>query len=340
MAKGDAGKVQSQINKQGQLGQGRIDQIWGDYNTLAYGNQPTSGYSAPKPQPIGTAPRFFSKELSARYPQGTPIYSGGTTTPPQSSGNASNFNLQTVQQLLAPHGGVVTPESLAAIEPQLKQMGITLQKNSAGEIRGRAYLPDGTAIDLVDQWGLPPVFKGGGENMYGPGGQQGGGGYLGGLANAIAGYGDFAQTGGLSPQNIADIRARALSPIRANYALAQDELQRGKNLAGGYMPNFAPALAKMAREQSYAMSDANVNTSAMLAEAIRSGRLAGLGGLSELGLGLGGQRLNAAQLQNQLGSMLIQAQLGKSQVPSNFSQALGNIGQVAGIAGSVINPFF
>jgi len=38
-------------------------------------------------------------------------------------------------------GPIASPQALAAIEPQLKEAGVELQRNSAGEIRGRLYLP-------------------------------------------------------------------------------------------------------------------------------------------------------------------------------------------------------
>lgn len=52
-------------------------------------------------------------------------------------------------------GKAPTPESLQAIEGQLNQYGVKLQKDSAGRIRGRIYLPNGMAVDLINQWGQP-----------------------------------------------------------------------------------------------------------------------------------------------------------------------------------------
>lgn len=37
--------------------------------------------------------------------------------------------------------GARSPQALAAVEPQLKEHGMSLQRNSAGDIRGRVYLP-------------------------------------------------------------------------------------------------------------------------------------------------------------------------------------------------------
>ena len=53
-------------------------------------------------------------------------------------------------------------------------------------------------------------------------------------------------------------------------------------------------------------------------------------------LGSQGNLLNAQQLQNQLGLGLIQGQLGKAQIPGDFSQAMGNIGSVLGLGGQAL----
>lgn len=109
--------------------------------------------------------------------------------------------------------------------------------------------------------------------------------------NSYGGYSEFSKTGGYSPADIANMRARGTSPIRAAYANAQREVGRGRSLQGGYSPNAAAAQVKMAREQGQGGADAMQNVEAGLAEARNRGRLAGLGGMA----GIEGQRL-AAQL--------------------------------------------
>ncbi len=107
--------------------------------------------------------------------------------------------------------------------------------------------------------------------------------------NSYGGYTEFSQTGGYSPTDIANMRARGTAPVRAAYANAQRELGRGRALQGGYSPNAAAAQVKMAREQGQLGADAMQNVEAGLAEAKNRGRLAGLGGMA----GIEGQRLNA-----------------------------------------------
>jgi len=207
------------------------------------------------------------------------------------------------------------------------------------------------------------------------------------LDSSLAGYQNFADTGGFSEQDKSDLRARAIAPTRAVYANAQSNVDRQRSLQGGYSPNYTAATAKMSRDLSSGLSDASTNANAQLAQMIQSGKLAGLGGLqsgSTAGQGLSNNinQLNsqqmlaglsgmsdidkmriAAQLQgfntqqnanqlygnqalastgqaigqqnstNQLGLQQVGQQIQQSQMPSNFQQALGNIGGVVNIAG-------
>lgn len=95
-------------------------------------------------------------------------------------------------------------------------------------------------------------------------------------------YSQFAQTGGYSPQDIQDIRARAIAPTRAVYQNAQNNIDRQRALSGGYSPNYTAASAKLARDLSQSISDANVNANASIADSIRQGKLAGAGGLTNV----------------------------------------------------------
>lgn len=195
---------------------------------------------------------------------------------------------------------------------------------------------------------------------------------------AYPGYQDFADTGGYTPQNIQDIRARGLAPMRAAYANAQSNLNRNRALQGGYSPNYAAALAKMARELGYGLSDQATNVEAILADAIRQGKLAGLGGMTNIDSarataelagrgqqlqGISGMQnlygtapgmaqmfgnqmldssrnsLNLEQLNNQLAQMIISGTLGLSQVPGDYQSALGNIGSTLGLGGQIAGLF-
>jgi hypothetical protein len=96
------------------------------------------------------------------------------------------------------------------------------------------------------------------------------------------GYTDFSQTGGYSPADIANMRARGVSPIRAAYANAEREVGRQRSLQGGYSPNAFALQARMAREQGQLGADAVQNVEAGLAEARNTGRLKGLEGMTDI----------------------------------------------------------
>jgi len=154
---------------------------------------------------------------------------------------------------------------------------------------------------------------GGGGAMPGYGEQRGiysnlannGGGYgwdagmRGAMDKSIAGYGNFADTGGFSNQNLTDIRARSLAPIRGVYSNAQNELSRSRSL-GGASPNFAAAQARMAREMGHTTADAATNAEAGIAEMVQQGKLAGLSGLSQTGAAGQGLSTNIDQLNAQM----------------------------------------
>jgi hypothetical protein len=106
---------------------------------------------------------------------------------------------------------------------------------------------------------------------------------------SYGGFEEFSQTGGYSKDDIANMRSRGVSPIRAAYSNAEREVGRQRSLQGGYSPNATATLAKMAREQSQGAADAMQNINAGLAEAVNKGRLSGLTGMS----GIEGQRLDA-----------------------------------------------
>lgn len=92
--------------------------------------------------------------------------------------------------------------------------------------------------------------------------------------DSIKNLGELSKTGGYSEADIADLRARGISPIRAIYAAAQRNLQRGKALQGGYSPNMAAATTRMAREQSDLISGKVSDVNAGIAQNVASNRLA------------------------------------------------------------------
>ena len=99
--------------------------------------------------------------------------------------------------------------------------------------------------------------------------------------SVIPGYQQFSETGGYGPQDLASIRARALSPTRAVYANALRNVNRQGALQGGYSPGKSTLMARMAREQSQGLSDAATNAEGMIAQMVQQGKLAGLQGQNQ-----------------------------------------------------------
>ena len=104
-------------------------------------------------------------------------------------------------------------------------------------------------------------------------------------SNPYESYGgmkEFSTTGGYSGQDINNMRARGMSPIRAAYANAERNIGQQRSLQGGYSPNAIAAQAKMAREQGQSMADAGQNVEAGIADMRNKGRLAGLQGMGNI----------------------------------------------------------
>ncbi len=126
------------------------------------------------------------------------------------------------------------------------------------------------------------------------------------LREAMPGYRNFAETGGYSPQDIQELRARGISPIRAAYGNTMRELDRARALGGsGGAVNYTAALSRAQREQPEQMANAMTNVNAGLANDIRQGKMFGLQGITGTGATMGGlssqeaERMLRASMANQ-----------------------------------------
>lgn len=150
--------------------------------------------------------------------------------------------------------------------------------------------------------------------------------------DALRGYQDFAQTGGYSPQDIQELRARDTGPLRSAFASAQSGLDRTRALQGGYSPNYSAATASLSRSMPGQLATANTNINAGLADSIRQGKLAGLSGvtgISEADLG----RQQQANLANQGAGL--QANQQNTNASNQFNQTqLGAQGLLGNSFGS------
>lgn len=262
-------------------------------------------------------------------------------------------------------GNTVTPQQLKAAEAQLAQQGIRVLTNASG-ISAKIQLPSGAIVDVIGKAGAGGstkqwysdngIYGGGGGNSSGSGGalqSAFGGGAVGrnlnDYGNIMSRFQSFADNGGFSEGDKANIRSRAVSPIRSMYSSARQGLDRQRALQGGYSPGYATALGRFSREQGQLSSDAATNAEAAIAEMTQRGKLAGMGGMASIygatpGLsnmfgqqmlqGMG-QQLQASGLQNQLSLGLITGQNQVGQIPGTFQSAMSNI-YGAGKAGQAI----
>jgi hypothetical protein len=175
------------------------------------------------------------------------------------------------------------------------------------------------------------------------------------MNEAFGGYRNFMQTGGYSPEDIRDMRARGVSPIRANYANALNEMERQKNLSGGYSPNAGALRARMASSQGQQMADAVQNVNAGLAEQVQKGKMfgtEGMGGLSVHDTGfaqqaaLANQRAGIDIARDNLNDPRMNAIHGQAQLfgttpgmarmfGDQVQQGIGNMGNAAGMQQNV-----
>lgn len=153
------------------------------------------------------------------------------------------------------------------------------------------------------------------------------------LREAVPGYREFAQTGGYSPTDIQELRARGVAPIRSAYGNTMMELNRARALGGGGgAPNYIAAASKAQREMPGQMADALTGVNAQLAQDIRQGRLAGLSGLAGTGAQMGGLSSQEAGRMLQAAMANQNADLQAQQLSEQSLQALRNT-QLEGLRG-------
>ena len=111
----------------------------------------------------------------------------------------------------------------------------------------------------------------------------------GGLDRALPGYEEFAKTGGISDADRANIRSRGAETGSAIFGNLRNEIARRGAVTGGYNPGGSASMARLAREQGIAAGKGARDTEMGISDAVRQGKLAGLGGMKEIGsLGYGG----------------------------------------------------
>jgi len=257
------------------------EQGWNDYGNINQGYDTIMGMPQSRPPTSNTMP----------------------VPPPQGVAPSQEAIMR-----LFPNG--MTPEALKAAQPQLQAMGIHLQNEARGDLRPRMLMPNGETVDL-GAWGGPAQWQNRGNigdwHAAYERGERGPGDSSGGQQGEMSTYGEFATTGGYSKEDIANMRARGVSPIRAAYANAEREIQRNRSLQGGYSPNANASLVKMARERGQASADATQNVEATLAEARNKGKQFGLQGLQSSLAGKAGMYGATPGMANMFGTQALNA---------------------------------
>ena len=258
-----------------------------------------------------------------------------------------------------------TVSNLLAKRGELEAAGYKLIPNATRGPDGQPtnydlQLPNGEVVDVIKsastggghpwQWGIGQAQTDYGRSLGGtsaPGQGMGGGilqGQLGDYGNLMKQYQGWADTGGLSEQDKANLRNRATSPLRALYARGQQDISRQRSLQGGYSPGATTALTRMNRNMGQGMSDATGNAEAAITQMMQQGKQFGMGGMSGMYgatpglsnmfgnqvLGALGNQTNLAQLQSQLGNWITQNQIQQGGMQGfPWAKTLGTIGSIA-----------
>lgn len=140
------------------------------------------------------------------------------------------------------------------------------------------------------------------------------------VASTISSLKNFATNGGYSDADIANIRARDISPIRSIYASAQNGLARSKVLNNGYSPNYGAVEAKLARDAADQIGATTTNANAGIAEQVQQGKLAALNPLASLTSSEEANNLNVAKTNADITSQNAGRNLSTSEFNTNTAQ--------------------
>jgi hypothetical protein len=164
---------------------------------------------------------------------------------------------------------------------------------------------------------------------------------------------DFSKTGGYSDQDIGNIRARSISPIRSIYAGANREVDRSRALQGGYSPGYGVLKGRMARDMSSQLSDATTNAEGMIAQLRNQGKQFGASGLlsaygttparsnmaGNQALDSTQQRIQGENLQGNLSNSIMGNTIQAGQLPGKGDYIGNRISQGVNMAAGVVYPW-
>lgn len=158
------------------------------------------------------------------------------------------------------------------------------------------------------------------------------------LSRITSGYQNFADNGGISETDAQNFRNRSNSGVSSAYKVLGEEAARRRTLTGGL--GSGGETAQMARELSERQAQTNLNTESELAGLQRSGRLAGLGGLSSVASNVADNRQSgltgAASLESSVAGGTRDILGQQANLESNIAAGIrGGVSTQAGVEGSV-----
>ena len=107
-------------------------------------------------------------------------------------------------------------------------------------------------------------------------------------------YGNLANTGGFSPEDISAMRQQATAPAQGAFEAARNQIMRNAAVQGN-APNTAAALSRLGRQQSESMGSLGTQAMGNIAQLQQQGKLYGLSGLSNLANMFGTKVVRASQ---------------------------------------------
>lgn len=142
---------------------------------------------------------------------------------------------------------------------------------------------------------------------------------------------NFADTGGISPEDQAAYYRGASRAATAGYAANKDELNRRLAIQGGYMPGYTSGAAALDRNAANSAAEARTNAQSNLAQIIAANRLKGAQGLADTRTASGNEALKKQQqiiaAKTAGGNLANEGALGESNLATNVATGNRQAGQ-------------
>jgi len=160
-----------------------------------------------------------------------------------------------------------------------------------------------------------------------------GGANRGDFAGALGSYNRFMETGGLTGDDITNLRARATSIIPSLYENMEGQMARRRNIQGGYSPGFDAQTAELARQSGREMFNASRQAEGDIIDRRLQGQMWGTQGVTDIASRLGEMDQRAGLANAEMMSRLGLA--GRDQALAATSGLLNLYGTAPGESGQL-----